>query len=118
LALTSPTPSRQDKFPRAFPSFAPITNEAQLQAAIEDLYTDAQYLEAGAAAGQALLNAIIPLNSPNSTQELAADFGEIAAATSQDIFQYGAQILLNGFSGQDYVDIFNAYAFEVRPSTV
>ncbi|KAF2754501.1 alpha/beta-hydrolase [Pseudovirgaria hyperparasitica] len=101
----------------AAPSFAPIKSQEDLSKALNDLYTDAQYLGLGAVAGAALLNAIVPLASPNSTAELAEDFKKITAANPKDIFEYGAQIILNGFSGQDFLTIFNAYVATQTTST-
>lgn len=110
------TPDELQK--RAAPSFAPIKDADQLSSALNDFYTDAKYVGLGAVAGAALLNAIVPLQSPDSIEQLAEDFQKIKDANPQDIFEYGAQIILNGLAGQDFIDIFNAYAFDVGETSM
>nr|POE72758.1 tryprostatin b 6-hydroxylase [Quercus suber] len=90
----------------------PIINASQLSAAFASLPADGQSLAAAITAVSAIFTNIVPAPGPTAASQLASEFEKITAANPQDIFESGAQILLNGFAGGDYADIAKGYLLE------
>nr|POE87436.1 isoform 2 of meiotic recombination protein spo11 [Quercus suber] len=89
-----------------------ILNESQLSAAFASLPADGQSLSAAITAVSAIFTNIIPAPGPTAASQLASEFQKVTVANPQDIFESGAQILLNGLAGGDYADISQGYLLE------
>lgn len=89
---------------------APITNQAQLDAALSSLTS--------AREGQDLLSRIRPAARPQSIAEAAAGVTKITNANPGDIFRNGAEILLNGFTPADFATIAQAYLVESNTNNI
>ncbi|KXT12077.1 hypothetical protein AC579_1858 [Pseudocercospora musae] len=116
-ALAVPTPTEQEAAnnvveARQATTSAPITNQSQLEAAFSSLPADAQSLSAGIEAGKAIFTNIVPAPGPTAIPQMQAELQKITQANPGDIFKSGAEILLNGLAGGDFVTIAEAYAVE------
>lgn len=116
-ALAVPTPTEQEAAnnvveARQATTSAPIKNQNQLDAAFSSLSADAKSLSAGIAAGEAIFTNIVPAPGPTAIPQLQTTLQKITQANPGDIFKSGAEILLNGLAGGDYVTIAKAYLLE------
>ncbi|KAI7619113.1 alpha/beta-hydrolase, partial [Hortaea werneckii] len=89
-----------------------ITDSSQLAAAISSFPADLASIAAGISVGEAILTNIVPAPGPTSIPQLASDFSQIISTDPADIFSSGAEILLNGFAGSDYLNLINSYLLE------
>ncbi|KAI7040771.1 alpha/beta-hydrolase [Hortaea werneckii] len=89
-----------------------ITDSSQLAAAISSFPADLSSIAAGISVGEAILTNIVPAPGPSSIPQLASDFSQIISTDPADIFSSGAEILLNGFAGSDYINLINSYLLE------
>ncbi|KAI7270228.1 hypothetical protein KC345_g7476 [Hortaea werneckii] len=89
-----------------------ITDSSQLAAAISSFPADLSSIAAGISVGEAILTNIVPAPGPTSIPQLASEFSKIISTDPADIFSSGAEILLNGFAGSDYVNLINSYLIE------
>lgn len=99
--------------PRA--TSAAISNQSQLDAAFSSFSADAQFPVAAASVFAAILTQIVPAPGPTSIAQAQKELQTINQANPNDIFKSGAEILLNGLAGDDYVNIFNSYTIESNP---
>lgn len=118
--LASPTPVEREVVTkvveRQAASSSPIINQSQLQDALGSFSADSQSLAAAVSIGQAIFTNIVPAPGPTAAAQLAAEWSMFAAAKPQDIFESGAQILINGFAGGDLETISNGYLTESSTS--
>ncbi|KAI7645129.1 hypothetical protein KC319_g12117, partial [Hortaea werneckii] len=112
-SLATPTPV--DKTPAKVVQArqdSKITDSSQLAAAISSFPADLASIAAGISVGEAILTNIVPAPGPTSIPQLASDFSQIISTDPADIFSSGAEILLNGFAGSDYLNLINSYLLE------
>lgn len=93
----------------------PISNQSQLSAAMSSFSADAQFPAQAASVFAAILTQIVPAPGPTSAAQAQQELQTINNASAGDIFQSGAQILLNGLAGSDYQNIATAYTIESNP---
>lgn len=114
VAFASPMPTQIEanvvaaRATTAAPSSS-ITNSAQLNSAISGFSADVASLEAAASVGEAILTNIVPAPGPTAIPQLLQELQTINNANPGDIFKFGAELLLNGLAGGDYVQIAEAY---------
>lgn len=89
-----------------------ITNAPQLSSSMSAFYADASAAAAAATVGEAILTAIVPAPGPSSIPQAEAELAQIYSASPRDIFQSGANILLAGLAGGDYVDLLESYTVD------
>ncbi|KAI6853475.1 alpha/beta-hydrolase, partial [Hortaea werneckii] len=112
-SLATPTPV--DKTPAKVVQArqdSKITDSSQLAAAISSFPADLSSIAAGISVGEAILTNIVPAPGPTSIPQLASEFSQIISTDPADIFSSGAEILLNGFAGSDYLNLINSYLIE------
>ncbi|GAB1743959.1 hypothetical protein NU219Hw_g1003t1 [Hortaea werneckii] len=95
-----------------------ITDGSQLAAAISSFPADLASIAAGISVGEAILTNIVPAPGPTSIPQLASEFSKIISTDPADIFQSGAEILLNGFAGADYLNLLNSYLLESSTNNI